>query len=135
MTKIHGAPTYETLQEIKDQLKANAASITPDLGGGANGHLGLVLSPMEYNNVSTTQYQQPPYPGKLNIPAAVKSTEVTRLTSRHEEALRKFREVIDVKQALIKQIVKIVDTTYLKSLRNVDTNTSMIHLEKSEACQ
>ena len=48
LTKIHGEPTYESLQEIKDQLKTNAATVTCELGGGANGHLGLVLTPLEY---------------------------------------------------------------------------------------
>lgn len=39
--------------------------------------------------------------------------------------MQEFREAIDVKQALIKQIVETIDTTlYLKrSLQNVDTNT------------
>lgn len=123
LTKIHGAPTYESLQEIKDQLKANAASVTSNLGGGVNGHLGLVLSPVEYTNVSSIEYQHPPHPGKLAIPSTAKSNAATRLTAKHAEALREFREVIDVKQALIKQIVKAVDMTYIKSLRDVDTNT------------
>jgi len=57
--------------------------------------------------------------------------EATRLTTRHEEALQEFRGVIDVKQALIKhQIVKVVDTTYLKSLCNADTNTITKQLHK-----
>ena len=71
LTKMHGATTYETLQEIKDQLEANTESVSLDLGGGANGHLGLVLSPVEYSNVSTIPYKQPPHPGKLIIPANV----------------------------------------------------------------
>ena len=62
-TKVHGTPTYETLQKIKDQLKANAASVTSNLGGGANGHLGLVLTPAEYKNISDIPYQQPKHPG------------------------------------------------------------------------
>ena len=36
LTKIHGKPTYKTLRELKNQLKANASAVTSDLGGGAN---------------------------------------------------------------------------------------------------
>ena len=34
LTKIHGTLTYKTLQELKNQLKANAATVTSDLGVG-----------------------------------------------------------------------------------------------------
>ena len=123
LTKIHGAPTYEALQEMQDQLKANAASVNTNLGGGANGHLGIVLTPMEYRNVSNTAYTRPNHPGRAVIPAGTTNHEASRLHRQHTEDLREFREAIDVKQALIKQIVEAVDTTYLKSLRNTDTNT------------
>ena len=44
LTNIHGEPTYFQLKELKNELKSNATSVTSDLGGGGNGHLGLVLS-------------------------------------------------------------------------------------------
>ena len=97
--------------------------MTSNLGGGVNGHLGLVLSQSEYKNISDISYQQPKHPGKLSIPASAKSTEISRLTKQNEETLREFRKNIDVKQTLIKQIVTAIDTTYLKSLQNMDTNT------------
>ena len=36
LTKIHGEPTYFHLKELKNELKANAASVTSDLGGGSS---------------------------------------------------------------------------------------------------
>ena len=56
LTKIVGTPTYEDIKKIKDELKANAASVPSDLGGGAHGHLGLVLDATEYVAVTTTPY-------------------------------------------------------------------------------
>ena len=56
LTKIHGPLNYLGLKTIKDELKTNAASIHSELGGGANGHLGLVLTPLEYAQVSVTPY-------------------------------------------------------------------------------
>ena len=52
LTKIHGEPTYEGLQQIKDQLKCNAVSVTSSSGGGAHGLLGLVLNADEYARLS-----------------------------------------------------------------------------------
>ena len=48
LTKIHGEPTYFSLNILKQELKANASGVTWDLGGGAHGHLGLLLTPTEY---------------------------------------------------------------------------------------
>ena len=33
LTRISGQPNYELLKTIKDELKANAASVPSDLGG------------------------------------------------------------------------------------------------------
>ena len=56
LTKITTRPTYSSLKQIKDELKANAGKVQCELGGGANGHLGLVLSDPEYALVSPTPY-------------------------------------------------------------------------------
>ena len=31
-TKVHWEPTYESIQDIKDEIKANAAKVNSDLG-------------------------------------------------------------------------------------------------------
>ena len=48
LTTISSKPDYDSLKKIKDELKANAGNIQCDLGGGNNGHLGLVLDDAEY---------------------------------------------------------------------------------------
>ena len=63
LTRIHGKPTYASLKIIKDELFANATAVTSDLGGGAHGHLGLVLTPAEYVAVSAVPYVRPAHPG------------------------------------------------------------------------
>ena len=114
LTKIHGEPTYFQLKELKNELKSNASSVTTDLGGGANGHLGLVLTPTEYNAVSAIPCNRPTHPGTLNIAAGTALHETTRLRNDHNEAVRLFRETIDVEKALIKQIVAALEPKYLK---------------------
>jgi hypothetical protein len=56
LTKIQGIPTYEQLRNIKNEMKSNAASVPCDFGGGAHGHLGLMLTGAEYSNVSHVNY-------------------------------------------------------------------------------
>ena len=66
LTPIVGEPTYQTLKELKDQLKANAASIPTTLGGGNHGYLGLILSPAAYATISPTAFVEPAYPGHIH---------------------------------------------------------------------
>ena len=63
LTKIQGIPTYATLKQIKNEIKANASSVQSEQGGRLNGHLGLVLTPAEYALVSATPYVRPANPG------------------------------------------------------------------------
>ena len=65
LTKITGIPTYAQLKAIKDELKTNAGTIQCDLGGGQNGHLGLLLTNNEYATISATPYICPIHPGPV----------------------------------------------------------------------
>ena len=47
LTKITGKPNNESLTIIKDQLKCNSGKVQCELGGGNNGHLDLLLNPVE----------------------------------------------------------------------------------------
>ena len=123
LTKIHGNPSYDTLRELKKQLKANASSVTSDLGGGANGHLGLVCTTAEYESVSVLPYLVPLHPGVLIIPPNTTQYAATILREDHKSSLRILREKIDVQKALTKKIVQTVDAKYLNSLRNCMTKT------------
>ena len=123
LTKIQGIPTYEPLRKIKNEMKANAASVPCDLGGGNNGHLGLILSLAEYANVSPTPYIRPVHPGNLNIPVGTPNYEATRLTSDHKELIRLNREANNIEASLLKQLGHALPDLYLKSFRNQFSNT------------
>ena len=92
------------------------------MGGGAHGHLGLVLPADEYALVSPVPYAFPVHPGALHIPAGTAQHEAIRLRDEHKERIRVYREALGVQQALLKQIVAAVDEEYLKELRNEHTN-------------
>ena len=122
LTKIHGEPTYETLQVLKDQLKSNATSVTSHLGGGANGHLGLILTNAEYARITLARYNEPQFP-VLTIPVPATGPVISQANREFVEAMRTYREVIDIKKSLVKQIVAAVDPVYLRTLRNDDTHS------------
>ena len=98
--KIHGEPDYEQLKAMKDKLKTNASKIQSELGGGGHGHLGLVLSPIEYTNISPAPYVRPLHPEVLNvIPNCTKCVETRRRLERKRD-MALFHEIVQVENAL-----------------------------------
>ena len=79
LTKILGPLIYQFLKALKDELKSNAAYIDLNLGGGANGHLGLFLTAIEYALVYTTPYVWYVMPSAPTIDSKTKAHEVVRL--------------------------------------------------------
>ena len=61
--KIIGDPTYKSMNEMREVLYANAASIPTTLGRPQNGHIGLLIDTSVYANVATTAYTRPTEPG------------------------------------------------------------------------
>jgi hypothetical protein len=122
LTPIHGEPTYESLQTIKDQLKTNATGVVASIGGGAHGHLGAVLTAEEYSRISQVPYVAPDFP-VLTLPPSPTGPVISQLTRQFTEDMRCYREALDIRKALIKQIVAAIEPRYLKTLRNTDTHS------------
>lgn len=121
LTKIIGIPTYDTLHQLHQELKANAMSVHSTLGGSQHGHLGLLMSQNAYALLSNTPFVIPEYPGELIIPAGATRHAQDLLERNHKEALRKFHEVRGVERALIQQVVSAVHPQYIAAMRNRST--------------
>ena len=121
LTKINARPTYPSLKTIKNELKANAGKVQCELGGGANGHLGLVLTDAEYALVAPTPYVRPVHPGPV-VPVGATQIQNTNLRAQYNEELRLFREANAVEEALVKQLSDALPPHYLKRYRNVHSN-------------
>ena len=104
LTKIQGNPTYEPLQRIKNKLKANSASVPSDLGRGAHGHLGLMLTVPESENVSRIGYIQPLHSGALVIETSTTNYEATRRTDEYKELIRLNYKANNVDSSLLNHL-------------------------------
>ena len=100
LTKVHGELDFQKLKQIKNEVKANASLITSTLGGGAHGHLGLVLTPAEYALVSGTPYNRPVFPGQLIVPPGTTQHAANAMRDDHKERIRQFRKVEDLEKAI-----------------------------------
>ena len=119
ITKIEGEPNYESLKTLKDQLKANAASIPTTLRGGNHGYLGLILSPAAYATIAATQFVEPAYPGQHpNIPAGTSAANTSTIVHRHTEELRQWCEFKNVNTALKNQLLSAQDDIYIRALKD-----------------
>ena len=121
LDRISGMPSYESLHQLRKQLQANAASVPTTLGGGANGHLGLVLTPQQYSFISVRPFVQPLHPGILNIAEGTTRDEAEILKFNHSMNLDLFNTTHAVEKTLLQQLVKAIDSSYVEELRNQTT--------------
>ena len=120
LTRIIGEPTTASLITLHTEVKSNAQAVNSPLGGGENGHLGLVVTPEVYATLvpGDTPYVRPVNPGNLIINGDETQYQIAQRRQEHDEATRAFRELIGVERALIQQIVSALEPKYLRALRN-----------------
>ena len=129
LTRIHGEPNFESIRTLQREVIINAQCVHSDLGGGAHGHLGLVLSPEEYALHSDAAYRRPTHPGIIVIPPGTTNHLTNIYREQHRERLRVFHEVQAVEQALRQQIVTAIEPQYPEAFRNAATGriTDNVH--------
>ena len=91
VTWIINEPSIATLIVILKEIRADASSVQSDLGGGEDGHLGLVCTPEFYQ-----PYVQPENPGRLQLEAGLIQYAITQARDEYAEATQVFREVIGI---------------------------------------
>ena len=119
ITPITSEPNYASLKNLKDQLKANAASIPTTLGGGNHSYLSLILSPATYATITATPFQEPNYPGQYpNIPAGTNAANTSTIICHHTEDLRQWHECKNVITTLKNQLLLAIDNIYICALKD-----------------
>ena len=122
LTKIHGSLDHPQITRLIKETRANAASVHSELGGGANGHLGLVEDPVKYAIVSQIPYVRHIHPPPLNIPVGASQHAATRMLLEHKEARSNLKEMIQLEKLIQKKIGIAVLDMYMKPFRNRHSN-------------
>jgi hypothetical protein len=117
---FQGEPDYQTIHAIQKSLQANSRAIDTHLGGGTQGHLGLIVSDASYamiapaTDAGPTLWISATSPGRA--PANTYSTSAQISAARHiwEEDVQTYRTYTSVQQALKKQIISVFGPMYLE---------------------
>lgn len=86
---VHGDPDYQ-------HVIANIPRVTSGLGGGNHGHLGLILSTVEYENVLATPHLHPIHSGILIIPQGTAQHAAAIIRDNHKRECVNYHETIDL---------------------------------------
>jgi hypothetical protein len=121
LPSVPGEPDYHSLHAIRKMPRANAGSIDTHLGGGAFGHIGVLISDIAYGGISPlTDWVNPSFPGRA--PAAIEcvgtAAQISAAKHRWEEANIAFKTYNTVQSALKKQIITVVEPIYIEILND-----------------
>jgi hypothetical protein len=109
MENLTPKPCFSCATSSRQTLKA----VYSNLSDGAHGHLTLVLTAAQYSLITNSPFIHPAHPGTLISPSGTTGPMITATKEAHFEQLRLFREVQGVEKALIQQVVKAINPSYL----------------------
>ena len=100
-------------------LYGNTASLSTTSGGGAHGHIGLIMTPALYLILTTTPYLVPLDPGILpsTIPNRTSTENRGQITRQRKEVHRIFGNNTNMGSTLKGQIIDTIEDTYLSILQ------------------
>jgi len=121
LTSIAGNPSYPDLQALYRQAKANAQSVPCTLGGGNNGHLGLIIDAITYERIAPgTPYTRATHPGTIAATTATAPIIAERVRI-HTLAVGLFHETNLIEQIILSQISAALDESVMMPLIDEDT--------------
>eukprot|EP00957_Ditylum_brightwellii_P206344 15347934-Ditylum_brightwellii.AAC.2 len=118
LQRVEGEPDYAAINVIMRQFYENAATITLILGGGAHGHIGLVMEPTLYSSLSATAYNAPSAPTRTMLPGNASSQVKYGKDNQYKKELDTYENHIAMDDALKKQTQETVDNVYIRQLRH-----------------
>ena len=129
INKFPGRPNYDAIAAVHSKLKANAASVHSNLGGGAHGLLGLALQPGTYTVLTGQVFVPPENPGPTaNVPSGLTGPQINEIVREHENNLKIWKQYNTVEQALKQQLIASFEDIYLKSISNRHTGFASLTL-------
>jgi hypothetical protein len=136
LTPIVERPTNTTLQLLTQELYANARAIHSTRGGGANGHLALIMPDATYLARTGLAFNPPAHPGENPIhPPGATQAQINEINRLYYSALAEHSRFLTVAEELKKQLFAAVDKLYFRILADplmgfadVSCQTLLAHL-------
>jgi hypothetical protein len=102
-------------------LYANALAIHSTRGGGANGHLALLMPPATYLLRSGIPFVPPIHPGNapIHVPNAT-GNQITEGNRQYKQDLYDFQTYSNLKTTLKQQLIAAVNEDFLRILEDPD---------------
>jgi hypothetical protein len=108
LPRVTGEPTFKDIEIARQHLNYNCMNIQSYDGGGNHGHLGLVMTRVEYSmqTPGVAVYVGPPKPAATaTIPADATPVAAQHLVLAHTEEMRAYRLSKNVDKACCKSIL------------------------------
>jgi hypothetical protein len=119
LPNIDHAPTFEDIQVTTRLLNANAISIPSMADGGAHGHLGIIMTQVEYATISPSPWVEPFNPNAVPIiHTGTNAVDAAQLARMHAECRRIYTHRINADQALKKLIMEAYNNMYTSQLED-----------------
>jgi hypothetical protein len=101
LPKIYNEPTFEEINVTTRLLNANAISDPSMAGGGAHGHLGIIMTQVEYAAISAITWVEPFNTSAIPIiPPGTKAVDADQIAHMHDEFCQIYTNRINVDQAM-----------------------------------
>jgi hypothetical protein len=92
LPKVTGLPTFKDLKIIRRLLNSNAMSVSSCEGDGRHGHLGLIMTNVEYFAVATDVFLPPENPvTAATIVTGMTGVQIAEIVQLHTSVTRVYR--------------------------------------------
>jgi len=132
----HGEPTFTAIYSAEKKLRENATTIHTSLGGGSNGHLGVLTTPADYTIIAGEAFNDPADPGATPVlVGGTTAVDASNLKDVYNSSVYIHGTWRNVVQVLKNQILSAFEEVHLLALKNdtsgfthVTPRTMLTHL-------
>ncbi len=135
VTAIGGQPSTQDISKLEEEIIGITATILTALGGGNNGHAGVIMDLAAYSLLSGgIDFVEPVNPGVYPI-GAMTAAELPQREAEHKELMKQFESWAGVRDGLKDLVLQAVEGIYLEEIEaptigflNVTPRAMLTHL-------
>jgi hypothetical protein len=117
VTPIVGQPSTQDISKLEEEIIQIAATFPTALGGGNNGHAGIIMDPAAYSLLSGgVNFINPINPGVYPAVAMATAQRPQRKVE-HKELLKQIKTRAGVRDGLKDLILKAVEEVYMEEIK------------------